>query len=104
MPRVRPFSFFFARILIVMQLGCVVLGTALLLRLHDQVKRGLLLELFAVALFAGVITIAGWLMMADDHRSALKLAESMREERLLTATLEQAVASRTNQLEDAQRV
>jgi len=104
MQRIRPFTSVLSRIIIIMQLGCVVLGTALLLRLHDLVQRGLLVELFALAAFAGVVTIAGWVLMAADHRAALKMAESMREERMLTATLEQAVASRTSELEDAQRV
>ncbi|HXT15287.1 MAG TPA: ATP-binding protein [Gemmatimonadaceae bacterium] len=104
MHRVRPYSSIVSRIIIVMQLGCVVLGTALLLQLHDQVTRGLLVELFAVASVAGVLTLAGWVVLANDHRAALKMAESMREERQLTATLEQAVVSRTSELEDAQRV
>jgi GAF domain-containing protein len=64
----------------------------------------LLVELFALATFAAVITVVAWLLVAADHRDALELARSMREERLLTATLEQAVASRTHQLEGAQRV
>src|SRR4051812_46739128 len=104
MPGVRPFSSIVNRIIIIMQLGCVVLGTALLLHLHDQVNRGLLVELFVVAISAGVLTIAGWVLLAADHRAALRLSESMREERRLTASLEEAVANRTSQLEDAQRV
>ncbi|HEX4684697.1 MAG TPA: ATP-binding protein [Gemmatimonadaceae bacterium] len=104
MPGARPFSSIVNRIIVIMQLGCVVLGTALLLGLHGQVNRGLLVELFIVAICAGVLTIAGWILLAADHRAALRLSDSVREERRLTASLEEAVASRTSQLEDAQRV
>lgn len=104
MSGVRPYSAIFNRIIVVIQLGCIVLGTALLLKLHGQVQRRLLVELFALATLAALVTVAAWLLTAADQREALGLARSMREERMLTANLEQAVASRTHQLEEAQRV
>jgi two-component system NtrC family sensor kinase len=104
MSGVRRYSPIVNRIIIVIQLGCIVLGTALLLKLHGQVQRRLLVELFTLATFAALVTVAAWVLVAADHRQALELARSMREERLLTATLEQSVASRTHQLEEAQRV
>ncbi|MEP6492483.1 MAG: ATP-binding protein [bacterium] len=92
------------RMVIPAQLACVVVGTALLIKLHAMVHGRVVLELLAIATLAGLAMIGGWMVLRREQRSALEMARSMAEGRLLTATLEQAVVSRTIQLDDAQRV
>jgi len=92
------------RVVIPAQLACVVVGTALLIKLHAMVHGRVILELLAIAAFAGLVTVGGWMMLRREQRTAIEMARSMAEGRLLTATLEQAVVSRTLQLDDAQRV
>jgi two-component system NtrC family sensor kinase len=87
-----------------MQLACVALGIGLLFAFRRQVPGGLLLALTALALFAAVVTVYGWVATLRGHRAAIELAERMAQERAITASLEQAVAMRTAELEDAQRV
>jgi two-component system NtrC family sensor kinase len=92
------------RVIAATQLACVVVGSALLTRLWSQTHGPVLLELFGIAAFAGVVTVVGWILLAREHRSALELARSMSEEQRHTATLEQTVESKTTELEEAQRV
>ena len=92
------------RAVIPAQLACLVIGTTLLLQLGTQVRGQILIELFAIALLAALVTVGGWMLLAREHRRSSDLARSMAEERLLTATLERAIASRTTQLDDADRV
>ncbi|MFI5229656.1 MAG: PAS domain S-box protein, partial [Gemmatimonadales bacterium] len=92
------------RTVIIAQLGCVVVGTALLLRLARQVRGPVVVELFGVAAAAGVITLVGWRLMSRENRTALELARNVDSERLLKAKLEQAIDNRTAELEDARRV
>ena len=86
------------------QLACAVVGIALLRQLWSDAPHTTLTQLLGLASFVGVITVIGWVFMAREHRGALALAQSMLEERRLTATLEQTVESKTTELEDAQRV
>ena len=104
MLRPRPDGLTVRRAIAATQLACVVVGTALLTQLWSQAHQTALIQLFVIAAIAGVVTIAGWVMLSREHRSTLELARSMFEERQLTATLEQTVESRTTELEDAQRV
>jgi two-component system, NtrC family, sensor kinase len=92
------------RIVIIAQLGCVVVGTALLLRLARQVRGAVIVELFSLAAVAGIITLVGWWFLSRESRAAAELARNVDNERLLKAQLEQAVASRSSELEDARRV
>src|SRR6185437_1027831 len=92
------------RIVIVAQLGCVVIGTALLLRLARQVRGAVVVELFSLAAVAGVVTLVGWWLLSRENRAAAELARNVDHERLLKAKLEEAIASRTSELEDARRV
>src|SRR5207248_3283243 len=93
-----------SRLIIATQLACVVIGVALVVRVRDQLHGAIVTELLALAGFAGVVTVAGWFVQSEEQRTAVRLTRSMAEERRLTATLEQAVVSRTTALEDAQRV
>jgi two-component system NtrC family sensor kinase len=92
------------RAVIPAQLACLVIGTTLLIQLGTQVRRQILLELFAIALLAALVTVGGWMLLTREHRRTNELARTMAEERLHSATLEQAIASRTTQLDDADRV
>lgn len=100
----RPISALSSKVVVVTQLGCVAVGLALLFQLREQMGGALVMELFAVAIFAGVVTLLGWLATSREHRTAVELAQRMAQERALNTTLEQAVVSRTTELEDAQRV
>ncbi len=93
-----------ARWIIAGQLVTLAVGTALLVELWEMTKGRVVAELFVVAALAGLITVVGWTVMRREQRASLALVRSMAEERELTATLEQAVLSRTAELEDAQRV
>ena len=104
MSRIRPVRSIISRSIILAQIGCVAVGVALLIQLHEQVHGPILIELFALAIISGVVTLAGWIRATREHDAALEIMRSMAEERALTATLEQAVVSRTTELEDAQRV
>lgn len=92
------------RIVITAQLGCVVVGTALLLRLARQVRGAVVVELFVLAAAAGIVTLVGWWLLSREHRAALELARNVDSERSLKAKLEGAIASRSRELEDARRV
>lgn len=99
------------RVVIPAQLACLVVGTALLIKLADvgtvsdtHGRAQILLGLFGIALLSALVTVGGWILLVREHRKSNDLARSMAEERLLTATLERAVASRTTQLDDADRV
>jgi two-component system NtrC family sensor kinase len=76
----------------------------LLFAFRRQVPTGLLVTLTALALFAAIVTVYGWVATQRGHRAAIELAERMAQERAITASLEQSVAARTAELEDAQRV
>lgn len=86
------------------QLVCVAIGLWLLTRIRGRIDRGIFVELIALAIFAGLVTLAGWVSMSGERRKGVELAERMAQERALNSTLEQAVVSRTTELEDAQRV
>jgi two-component system NtrC family sensor kinase len=86
------------------QLVCVVVGIVLLRQLWAGAPDTTRTQLFSLGALIGVITVVGLVFMSREHRSALRLARSMVEERQLTATLEQKVESKTTELEDAQRV
>ena len=92
-----------ARIVLGIQLGSVVVGLAMVVMMRDRLGTGFL-PLAGVAVFAGLVTVYGWSLLQRDRRAAINLAERMARERALNTTLEQAVFSRTTELEDAQRV
>jgi two-component system NtrC family sensor kinase len=100
----RPNGSIVARWIIGAQLVCLAAGSMLLFELWEATNGRIVAELFVVLAFAGLITLAGWVVLRREQRATLGLVESMAEERALTATLEQAVHSRTTELEDAQRV
>jgi two-component system NtrC family sensor kinase len=104
MRRPSPLGSAITRTIIIAQLGCVVVGTALLLRLARQVRGAVVVELFGLAAVAGGITLVGWWLMSRENRAALELARNVDSERLLKAKLEEAIESRTAELEDARRV
>jgi len=104
MRRIRPIRSVISRGIILTQLGCVVVGVALLIQLRGRVHGRILIELFALATLSGVVTLAGWIRAARERDDAIEIMRSIAEERALSATLEQAVVSRTTELEDAQRV
>ncbi|HEY4215490.1 MAG TPA: ATP-binding protein [Gemmatimonadaceae bacterium] len=93
-----------ARWILALQLGSVVAGTVLLLGLWKSDHGPVVIELLALAAFAGVVTLVGWAALSRERRSTLALARRVDEQRELSATLEQAVASRTTELDEAQRV
>jgi two-component system NtrC family sensor kinase len=93
-----------ARVIAATQLACVVVGIALMTQLWSAAPHTTLTQLFGLVLLVGVITVIGWVFITREHRSTLALAQSMHEERQLTATLEQKVESKTTELDDAQRV
>jgi two-component system NtrC family sensor kinase len=104
MRRLSPFSSSATRIVVFAQLATVAVGVGLLLEFRDRVPTGLLNTLIALAMFAAAITVYGWIATVRGHKAAIELAERMAQERAITASLEQSVASRTAELEDAQRV
>lgn len=104
MRRIRPIRSVISRGIILTQLGCAVVGVALLIQLRGRVHGRILIELFALATLSGVVTLAGWIRAARERDDAIEIMRSIAEERALSATLEQAVVSRTTELEDAQRV
>jgi two-component system NtrC family sensor kinase len=92
-----------SRIVLVTQLAAIGGGVAALVRLHDRLGTALpwVGSLLAIA---SIATLYGWFVMRQEHASALALVQSMAHERAINTTLEQAVVSRTTELEDAQRV
>jgi two-component system NtrC family sensor kinase len=104
MPRIRPFVSITTRSIVAAQLACGVIGTTLLLQARHRFQTARLVELLSLCLFACGIAIVGWIMLGRERRAAMDLAQTMVEERRLTQSLEHAVASRTTELEDAERV
>ncbi len=104
MHRIRQFVSTTTRLIVAAQLALGVVGTALLLQGRHLLRPVRLAELLALCLFACAIAIVGWILLGREHRAAMELAQSMVEERRLTASLESAVVSRTSELEDAERV
>jgi two-component system NtrC family sensor kinase len=93
-----------ARLLILAQLACLGVGTGILLQLRGRAENRQLAELFALVGFTALITVIGWRILAHEQRDAIDLARIMAEEREMRIRLEEAMASRTAELEDAQRV
>ena len=87
-----------------MQLVCVGVGTVLVLRVRPLLGSLAFAELMVVASVAGIVTIAGWVLLRREHKSTLRMAHSMLEERVLKASLQETVEKRTIELEEAQRV
>jgi two-component system NtrC family sensor kinase len=85
-----------------MQLGCVAVGTVLLMRIRPLVGGNELAQLLVIAAVTGLVTIAGWFLLTREHESALRMARSMLEEREVNASLEKTVETRTTELEEAQ--
>src|SRR5437016_2344237 len=59
--------------------------------------------LLTLVVLSAALTLYGAWSMTAERRSTRELARSVEVERELSATLEQAVAARTEQFEDAQR-
>ncbi len=95
---------FATRIVVFVQLATVAIGVGLLFEFRDRIPPGLLETLVALAGFAAAVTVYGWIATVRGHKAAIELAERMARERAITASLEQSVAARTAELEDAQRV
>src|SRR3569833_3009513 len=104
MRRLRPPASFASRTVLAVQLACLALGAVALLLLRDRVGPLLLASRFGLIVISGIATIIGWTVITREHGDAIELAERMAQERALNLTLEQAVVSRTTELEDAQRV
>jgi len=104
MRRLSPSPSFATRIVVFVQLATVAIGVGLLLEFRDRLPPGLFNRLVALAIFAAAITVYGWIATVRGHKTAIELAERMARERAITASLEQSVAARTAELEDAQRV
>lgn len=92
------------RLVAIGQLACVGVGTLLLIRLWQESHTVTLLALFACAAIGGVLTIFGNWAMHTEQRTAAELTRRVHAEQQLAATLEEAVANRTAELEEAQRV
>src|SRR6185503_15352826 len=92
------------RIVAIGQLACVGVGMAIGFRVWRHSHDSALLVLLAIGAVAGVLTLYGMRVLIQDRQAAADLAETMAEERQLTASLEEAVERRTSELEDAQRV
>jgi len=104
MRRIPLFGSTTTRSIVAAQLVCGIIGTALLLEARQRVQTARLVELLTLCLFACAIAIIGWIILGREHRAAVDLAQRMADERRLTTNLEQAVARRTSELEDAERV
>jgi two-component system NtrC family sensor kinase len=104
MRRLSPSPSSATRIVVFVQLASVAIGVGLLFEFRARLPGGLFDALIALAAFALAITIYGWIATVRGHKAAIELAERMAQERAITASLEQAVAARTAELEDAQRV
>jgi two-component system NtrC family sensor kinase len=104
MRRIPLFGSTTTRTIVAAQLVCGIIGTTLLLQARQRVQTARLVELLTLCLFACAIAIIGWIILGREHRAALDLAQRMADERRLTTNLEHAVARRTSELEDAERV
>lgn len=104
MRRLSPSPSSATRIVVFVQLASVVIGVGLLIEYRERIPPGLFAALAALGVFAALVTIYGWIATARGHKAAIEMTERMAQERAITASLEQAVATRTAELEDAQRV
>jgi two-component system NtrC family sensor kinase len=104
MRRIPLFGSTTTRSIVAAQLVCGIIGTTLLLQARQRVQTARLVELLTLCLFACAIAIIGWIILGREHRAALDLAQKMEDEQQLTANLEDAVARRTSELENAERV
>jgi two-component system NtrC family sensor kinase len=104
MRRLSPTPSTATRVVVFVQLVTVAIGIGLLFVFRERLPAGLLAALTALALFAAALTVYGWIATIRGHKAAIELAERMARERAITASLEQSVAARTAELEDAQRV
>ena len=86
------------------QLACVAVGVTLVMHVRSLFDDLAFAELLVVASVAGIITVAGWVLLRREHQSTLQMARSMLEEREKKASLEETVARRSTELEEAQRV
>jgi PAS domain S-box-containing protein len=86
------------------QLLVVGVGSAILLRVWTHGHDPAIWALLVCAAAGAALTVMGFRAVQADHRSATVLEQTVEHERRLTATLEAVVASRTSELEDAQRV
>lgn len=102
--RLRTSASLIARWIVLLQFACLIAGSVLLFALWGHGNDRVVVELFVLVGFGGIITFIGWNVLAHERRASLDLVRNMAAERELTATLEQAVVSRTGELEDAQRV
>src|SRR5262245_5040190 len=86
------------------QLLVVGVGSAILLRVWTHSHDPAIWALAVCAAAVAALTVMGFRAVLADHRAATALEQTVEHERRLTATLEHVVASRTSELEDAQRV
>jgi two-component system NtrC family sensor kinase len=92
------------RLIAIGQLATCGIGIALIVRVWDHSRDPAIWWLFVCAIVGIALTAVGTRALEADARRARELSRRVAEERRLTATLEQAVAARTTELEDAQRV
>src|ERR1700759_4446893 len=102
MRRLSPSPSNATRIVVFVQLACIVAGVGILFAFREQVGGPLVAVLSGIGAFIGAVSIYGWIATTRDHRAAIEMAERIAQERALTASLEQAVTTRTAELEDAQ--
>ncbi len=92
-----------ARIVLALQLAAIAGGAATVIVRRDRFGQALPWA-GGILVVASIATLYGWFVMRREHAAAMALVESMAHERAINTTLEQAVVSRTTELEDAQRV
>lgn len=86
------------------QLVTIGIGIAIIARVWGNSHDWAIWWLLVCAVVGFVLTVIGLRALEADARAARALAERVTEERKVSAALEQAVAARTSELDDAQRV
>jgi len=86
------------------QLAIVAIGTAILIHIWQHSHDSAIIALFWCAIIITGLTLYGMRVLEADRRATTDLTRVVAEERQAKETLEDAIASRTTELEDAQRV
>jgi len=92
------------RAIAIAELLLVGVASAILLRLWSHSHDPAVWALLVCAAVGAVLTVLGFRAVQADRRAATALEQTVEHERRLTASLELLVATRTSELEDAQRV
>ena len=86
------------------QLAIVAIGTAILIHVWQHSHDSAIIALFWCAIIITGLTLYGMRVLEADRRATTDLTRVVAEERQAKETLEDAIESRTTELEDAQRV